>query len=118
MNTLQNCDRLKKIDLSTLYYIILIADIIQMYRILNRIDKLELSNNYVDFNTWSSRHNSVGLIKPRALITIQQNSLPSTTCLSSGVLITSHVLLSDNETYLIFIACFPLKASGEEIDSV
>ena len=44
-----------------------------MYRIINKIDKLELSKIF-HFNTRPSRYNSVRLIKPRALTTIRQNS--------------------------------------------
>ena len=37
------CDRLKRLGLTTLYYRRLRADVIQVYRIINKIDKLELS---------------------------------------------------------------------------
>ena len=46
------------------------ADIIQVYRILKKIEKLELSN-YFEFHTRPSRHSSVRLIKPRALPSIK-----------------------------------------------
>ena len=37
------CDKLKRLGLTTLYYRRLRADVIQVYRIINKIDKLELS---------------------------------------------------------------------------
>ena len=36
------CDRLKMLGLTTLYYRILRADVIQVYIIINKINKLEL----------------------------------------------------------------------------
>ena len=61
------------LGLTTLYYRRLRADVIQVYIIINKIDKLELSI-FFHFNTRPSRYNSVRLIKPRALTTIRQNS--------------------------------------------
>ena len=73
VTNLPYCDRLKMLGLTTLYYRRLRADVIQVYRIINKIDKLELSI-FFHFNTRPSRYNSVRLIKPRALTTIRQNS--------------------------------------------
>ena len=56
------------LGLTTLYYRRLRADVIQVYRIINKI------YNFFHFNTRPSRYNSVRLIKPRALTTIRQNS--------------------------------------------
>ena len=61
------------LGLTTLYYRKLRADVIQGYRIINKIDKLELSF-FFNFNTRPSRYNSIRLIKPRAITTIRQNS--------------------------------------------
>ena len=55
------------------YYRRLRADGIQVYRIINKIDKLELSIYYY-FNTRPSRCNSVRLIQLRAITTIIQSS--------------------------------------------
>ena len=49
------------------------SSVIQVYRIINKIDKLELSI-FVNINTRPSRYNSVRLMKPRALTAIRQNS--------------------------------------------
>ena len=53
--------------------------VISVYRIINKIDKLELSPP-PHFNTRLSRHNSVRLMKPRALTadrqTVSWNELP------------------------------------------
>ena len=73
MTNLPYCDRLKMLGLTTIYCRRLRADVIQVYRIINKIDKLELSN-FVQFNTRPSRYNSVRLIKLRALTAIRQNS--------------------------------------------
>ena len=70
---LPSCDRLKMLGLTTLYYRRLRADVIQVFRIINKIDKMELSI-FFHFKTRPSRYNSVRLIKPRALTTIRQNS--------------------------------------------
>ena len=62
------------IDLTTLYYRRLRAGVIQVYRIINRGDKLELSI-FSHFNTRPSMHNSVSVLKPRALSAIRQNMI-------------------------------------------
>ena len=73
VTNLPYCDRLKMLDLTTLYYIRLRADVILVYRIINKIEKLELSN-CSHFNTRHSRYNSVRLIQPIALTVTRQNS--------------------------------------------
>ena len=88
------CDRLKMLGLTTLYYRRLRADVIQVYRIINKIDKLELSN-FFHFNTRPSRYNSVRLIKPRALTTIRQNSF-SHRVVNSWNDIPEEVVLADS----------------------
>ena len=49
------------------------GDVIQVYRIISKIDKLELSMCFT-FNKRPSGYNSVRLIKPRALTVIRPNS--------------------------------------------
>ena len=64
-------ERLKRLNLTTLFYRRLRGDVIQVYRIINRIDKLDL-DHYFEFNTRPSRHNSLRLLKPRALTSFRQ----------------------------------------------
>ena len=80
------CDRLKKLGLTTLYYRRLSADVIQGYRIINKIDNLELSIFFSRFSSRPSRYNNVRLIKPRALTTIRQNSFFLTELLTVGMI--------------------------------
>ena len=88
------CDRLKMLGLTTLYYRRLRADVIQVYRIINKIDKFELSI-FFHFNTRPSRYNSVRLIKPRALTTIRQNSF-SHRVVNSWNYLPEEVVLADS----------------------
>ena len=83
------------LGLTTLYYRRLRADVIQVYRIINKIDKLELSN-FFHFNTRPSRYNSVRLIKPRSLTTIRQNSFSHRVVNSCNDLPDEVVVLSDS----------------------
>ena len=53
-----------------LYYRRLRADVIPVYRIINKIDKFDLSFFFI--NKIPSRHNSVRLMKPGALTAIRE----------------------------------------------
>lgn len=73
MYNLSYCDRLKRLNLTTLYYRRLRMDMLQVYRIINGIDKIN-KDTYFSFNNRPSRNNSLKLIKPRAQTSIQQHS--------------------------------------------
>ena len=74
VTNLPYCAGLEMPGLTTFYYRRLRADVIQVYRIINRIDKLEISI-FVHFNTRPSRYHSVSLIKPRALTSVRQKQV-------------------------------------------
>jgi hypothetical protein len=73
MYTLSYSDRLKALNLTTLYYRRKRCDMLQVYRIINNIDQMDM-DNYFRLNIRPSRHNSLKLLKPRAGRTIKQHS--------------------------------------------
>jgi len=64
-------DRLKKLNLTTLYYRRQRADMLQVYRIINNIDRID-KDTIFEFNKRPSRGNSLKIVKPRALTSFKQ----------------------------------------------
>ena len=73
LHHLSYSSRLKKLNLTTLYYRRLRSDMIQIFRIVNGIDKIDVSHLFT-FSTRPSRGNSLKLVKPRALTTLKQHT--------------------------------------------
>ena len=59
-------ERLNKLSLTTLYYRRQRSDVLQVFRIIKVMDKLDIGN-FFELNSRPSRYNSLKLIKPRAL---------------------------------------------------
>ena len=66
-------ERLKRLNLTTLYYRRQRADMLQVYRIIYGIDKLDKDKFFI-FSTRPSRGNPLKIVKPRALTTHKQYS--------------------------------------------
>ena len=88
-------ERLKKLNLTTLAYRRIRADVLQVYRIINKIDKLDF-NMFFTLNTNTTRGHSWKLDKPRAYTKLRQlsfsyrvidvwNSLPEEVVLSPSI---------------------------------
>ena len=60
-------ERLKRLNLTTLYYRRQRADVLQMYQIIYGIDKLD-RDIFFQFNNRPYRGNSLRVIKPMALL--------------------------------------------------
>ena len=73
MGHLSYSERLKRLNLTTLYYRRQRADMLQVYRIIHGIDRLD-RDKFFQFNTRPSRGNSFKIIKPRALTSFKQYS--------------------------------------------
>ncbi len=73
MDTLTYSERLVALHLDTLYYRRRRADLIQVYRIVNKIDCIEMSDLF-EYDTGITRGNSKKLFKPRSVTSIKQHS--------------------------------------------
>ena len=87
-------ERLKKLNLTTLYYRRQRADVLQVFRIIKGIDKLDIGN-FFELNCRPSRYNSLKLIKPRALTSHKQFSF-SHRVINNWNELPDSVVLSDN----------------------
>ena len=87
-------ERLKKLSLTTLYYRRQRADVLQVFRIIKGIDKLDIGN-FFELNSRPSRYNSLKLIKPRALTSHKQFSFSHRVINNWNELLDS-VVLADN----------------------
>ncbi len=70
---LSYADRLKALKLDTLYYRRRRCDLLQVFRIINKIDSIP-PDNFFEFNTGITRGHCKKLIKPRATTTTKQYS--------------------------------------------
>ena len=84
-------ERLKKLNLTTLYYRRQRADV---FRIIKGIDKLDIGN-FFELNCRPSRYNSLKLIKPRSLTSHKQFSF-SHRVINNWNELPDSVVLSDN----------------------
>ena len=66
-------ERLKRLNLTTLHYRRKRADMLQVYRIVNQIDNINLET-FFTLNTHSTRGHAWKLNKPRANSKIRQNT--------------------------------------------
>ena len=66
-------ERLKFLKLDTLFYRRRRGDLLQVYRIMNQVDRLDF-NTFFELNTYNTRGNTKKICKPRANSTIKQNS--------------------------------------------
>ena len=87
-------ERLKKLSLTTLYYRRQRADVLQVFRIIKGIDKLDIGI-FLELNSRSSRYNSLKLIKPRALTSHKQFSF-SHRVINNWNELPDSVVLADN----------------------
>ena len=87
-------ERLKKLSLTTLYYRRQRADVLQVFRIIKGIDKLDIGKKF-ELNSRPSRYNSLKLIKPRALTSHKQFSF-SHRVINNWNELPDSVVLADN----------------------
>ncbi len=73
LSHLSYSDRLKRLNLTTLYYRRQRSDMLQVYRIVHGIDRID-SNVFFKFSDRPTRGNSLRLLKPRALTSFKQYS--------------------------------------------
>ena len=73
LRDLSYSDRLKSLNLTTLYYRRRRSDVIQVFRIISKIDSITFED-FFKFDTGITRGNNMKLIKPRASTSMMLNS--------------------------------------------
>ena len=66
-------DRLKILGLPTLEYRRLRADVIQVYKILNQIDRVDIDKFFFNMSELSTRGNSLKIFKPRSRLKVRSS---------------------------------------------
>ena len=94
MDKLSYCERLRFLNLDTLYYRRRRADLIQVYRIINKIDCIDMCDLF-EYDTGITRGNSKKLFKPRAVSSTKQHSF-SHRVINDWNDLPNNVVLSDS----------------------
>ena len=94
MDKLSYCERLRFLNLDTLYYRRRRADLIQVYRIINKIDCIDMCALF-EYDTGITRGNSKKLFKPRAVSSTKQHSF-SHRVINDWNDLPNNVVLSDS----------------------